>query len=109
MVTLLAASGPWHLSWLEGHDPSFYVDIAIDTTVSQHAVESIDLDIDVIRRADGTVDVLDVDEFFERAEAMEYPADLVADAQRTADQLALLAKARERPFGAAPTDRWRGA
>ncbi len=81
-----------------------YVDI---TTVPVWAwpdgvveVSMVDLDLDVIELWNGTVIVDDEDEFAEHQIAMQYPLDVIANAEHTcADVLAAL-RAGGEPFGA---------
>ena len=107
MLTLLASAGPWHVSWLDGHDPTLYVDIAAHTTVTPDGVESVDLDLDVVRWTDGRVEVVDADEFAASAKTMNYPSDLVAEAPRIAHHVARMLSSYTPPFTSVPPDRWR--
>lgn len=50
---------------------------------SPHEVTMIDLDLDVCRRPDGAVIVLDEDEFAEHQVKFGYPAEIVAESRRT--------------------------
>jgi protein associated with RNAse G/E len=65
---------------------------------SPHEVTMIDLDLDVCRRLDGAVVVLDEDEFAEHQVRYGYPADVIAESRRAATWLkAALADGTE-PF-----------
>jgi protein associated with RNAse G/E len=81
------------------HDQyELYVDIATPAVWSGDTVTSIDLDLDVVRRWDGTVEVLDEDEFDEHRIELGYPAEVVELARRScADVTAEISAGRE-PF-----------
>lgn len=55
-----------------------YIDITTPAKwVDERTVEMVDLDLDVVRRVDGTTDLLDEDEFAEHTRVFAYPDDLV--------------------------------
>jgi protein associated with RNAse G/E len=77
-----------------------YVDITTATRwTGPDAVEIIDLDLDVIRRYDGSAEILDADEFAEHRVRYGYPPDVVATASRTAAELLDAVRRRTEPFG----------
>ena len=86
-------------------DVAVYVDVATPPVVGTHSVESVDLDLDVIRLRDGSVRVLDEDEFAEHQVRYGYPADVIDRARRTTDELVDLVTGRTEPFGAV-ADGW---
>mgnify|MGYP001796091630 CR=1 FL=1 len=108
MITLLASDGPWHISWLDGFDPAIYVDVAVDTVVDVGGITSTDLDIDVVCSADGTVQIVDSDEFADNMIPMGYPSDLVAAVPLIADDIAAKLISHYPPFTELAPDRWRG-
>ena len=85
-----------------------YVDITTVPVWDGAVVTAVDLDLDVIRRFDGSWYVDDEDEFAEHQVTYGYPADLVAAAQvectRVSDEIrseaALFADARANPWRA---------
>lgn len=83
-----------------------YVDIATTVHWEGHDAAIVDLDLDVIRRADGGVEVLDEDEFAEHRTRFGYPAEIVdrALASLTDAQAALLAESP--PFDPVTWERW---
>ncbi|WP_447644971.1 DUF402 domain-containing protein [Nocardioides zeae] len=87
-----------------------YVDVATppqwDLGGPVPVLRSVDLDLDVIRRDDGTVFVDDEDEFAEHRVSLGYPDDLVAAAE--ASCAATLAAVRDGapPFDAATVAHW---
>lgn len=87
------------------HDMAVYVDV---TTVPEwsgdHEVRMVDLDLDVIRRIDGSVYVDDEDEFLEHKTALHYPDRLVDNARSTAARLVIDIESESPPFnGSAQT------
>lgn len=58
----------------------------------------IDLDLDVICRLDGTVEIIDQDEFEENRTTYDYPDELVEGAIAAADRAAALLRAGTEPF-----------
>lgn len=103
-VVLIPHTGDWAAAFnAEPHKTSLYIDVT-DTPVwtAPDEVVMIDLDLDVVRRrADGTVLLVDEDEFAEHQVAFGYPAEVIAQAQRTADELLVAVRAGQEPFGAA--------
>ena len=106
-VQLITASSFWSLIYNgEQFKYPIYVDIATPATwVNAHRVEMIDIDLDVVRRQDGLVEVLDEDEFLEHRARFDYPDWLVDRARATAAELIFKLEAREEPFGETP-QRW---
>lgn len=70
-------------------------------------VTMLDLDLDVVRRYDGTVEVHDEDEFAEHRVRYGYPPDVVGNATAAAAWLAAALADRLEPFGTA-YHRWLG-
>lgn len=65
---------------------------------SDDEVTMVDLDLDVCRRRDGTVDLLDTDEFAEHQIRYGYTADVVTEARRAAQWLVAALGERTEPF-----------
>ncbi|MFG2037654.1 DUF402 domain-containing protein [Dactylosporangium sp. NPDC048998] len=84
------------------HRTEIYCDV---TTVphwpSETEVTAIDLDLDVRRRRGGAVELLDEDEFAVHQVRYAYPADVIAQAQASADWLLSAVGDRREPFGSA--------
>jgi hypothetical protein len=72
----------------------------ISTVPEWHGAEvrMIDLDLDVIRRRDGTVEVVDEDEFAEHQVRYGYPESVIAQAQASCDRLAKSVGEGAEPF-----------
>ncbi len=92
VLVLLPHEGWWHLSWLlgdaTGEDPDgpdlvLYADVATATMFEAGRINSIDLDLDVARLRDGTVEMLDLDEFQQHTRSLAYPEDVVNTALET--------------------------
>lgn len=83
----------------DGSDMPVYVDV---TTVARWQgdgrVEMVDLDLDVVRRGDGSVYVDDEEEFEDHRLSLHYPERLVASARSAAARLVLDLENRTPPF-----------
>lgn len=98
-VTLVAAGRPWLATFhAPGIGMEVYVDIATPPVWQGTTLRSVDLDLDVVRRADGTVFVDDEDEFAEHRLAFGYPADVVAMAERAAAEVLASVRGRVAPY-----------
>jgi uncharacterized protein len=101
-VLLVPASGCWLASW---NDPgtsevSVYVDVTTRPVRRGDVVHAVDLDLDVVRWRDGTVEVLDEDEFADHQVRYGYPAEVIAQALATTGELVAQVTAAVEPFGA---------
>ena len=95
------------LAWFpEFGDFELYVDIVCDTTRTETAVTMVDLDLDVIRRRDGTVELLDQDEFEAHQIDLSYPDHLIDHAERVAAQVLTSVRAGDEPFAGAAAEQW---
>jgi hypothetical protein len=94
---LVPHTGGWWAAFLP-HDAGFdlYVDIGTPPRWNGRHVSMIDLDLDVVRWKGRPVEIADADEFATNAQTYCYPADVIADAQATADAI-LDAVRNERP------------
>jgi protein associated with RNAse G/E len=84
---MLFPRGPWWTATF--HAPPARTEIYCDITspvqwLSPREVTMIDLDLDVIRRRDGSIILDDADEFAEHQIRYGYPADVIAESQRSA-------------------------
>lgn len=68
------------------------------------AVEMADLDLDVIRRFDGSAEIVDADEFAVHRARYGYPADVVAAAEAAAATLLDAFRQYREPFGQVSRD-----
>lgn len=82
-----------------GHDScDLYVDISSVPVWDGTTVRAVDLDLDVIRRLDGSVFVDDEDEFAEHQELFGYPPEVVTAAQASCDAVHAAVLAGEEPW-----------
>ncbi len=81
----------------EPRSTEIYCDITTPVEFADDVVTMIDLDLDVIRKRDGTVYIDDEDEFAHHQVKYNYPADIITTAQQTCDWLAT-AVTTEEPF-----------
>jgi hypothetical protein len=99
-VLLIPRAGGWTMTcnaepcWTE-----LYLDV---TTVPRWAaadrVEMVDLDLDVVRRFDGSAQILDEDEFAEHQVRYGYPPAVIGQAEQTAADLLAAVTASGEPF-----------
>jgi len=75
------------------------VDIVLPVLWVDGALEEVDLELDVLRSAEGSVRVKDRDVFDRVREAYAMPADVVARAEQTCEQVRELVERRAEPFG----------
>ena len=106
-VLLFPHDRPWAASYYDSPEQpiSVYVDVTTPAVWDGPRVTMVDLDLDVIRTRDGGLLLDDEDEFDEHRVTLGYPADVVAHARRTADELMTAAAAGHEPFGEAGS-RW---
>lgn len=97
-VTLIPVGEWWAASFNAPGttDIEVYVDVTTAPVRHATAVEMVDLDLDVVRLRDGTVEVLDEDEFAEHQVLYGYPADVIARARASCDDL--VTRIRQEPF-----------
>jgi protein associated with RNAse G/E len=88
---------PPHLA--AGRPEQWYVDVATPATRDGDVITFVDLDLDVERLDRGVVTILDRDEFDENRVRLGYPADVVARAVATADEVAEWMQSGREPFG----------
>lgn len=104
-VKLIPDNKWWTAIWSWQGNNDLYVDIITPPSWSGTTVTMVDIDLDIERSADGTVQILDEDEFARHKVEFEYPARLIDTARATAAQLAIAVEARHEPFGAVG-ERW---
>ena len=80
----------------------WYCNVTTPAVYDGETLRYVDLDLDVVVRPDGSVELLDEDEFTENSARMGYPEDVVRAAQAAADELMRLAAQRVFPFNGAP-------
>ena len=101
-VQLIAPGKWWTLIYNGDAARNFriYVDMVTQPCwVSASRVEMIDLDLDVVLNLDGSVEVLDEDEFEEHRVRFQYPGSLADRARNTAAAVVIKLEQRQEPFG----------
>lgn len=101
-VGFIPAGEFWQATWLFDFEPALYVDIAMPAIIEGESIRAIDLDLDVVRRLDGSVEVLDRDEFDEHRIAFGYPDDVVEHALNAADHVVDIMSAGRSPLTPLP-------
>jgi predicted RNA-binding protein associated with RNAse of E/G family len=97
--------GPWWTGiWNDGpgndgRSIRTYVDVITPAVWDGDTVRMVDLDLDVVQRRDGTVEVEDEDEFEDHRVAFGYPEHVVDRARSEAAQLVLAIERGNEPFG----------
>lgn len=97
-VKLIPTDKWWTAIWSHRGKAQLYVDVITPPRWTGATVTMIDIDLDVVRWADGTVEVLDEDEFLEHQQALDYPPRLVDTARAVAARLTLALEAGHEPF-----------
>ncbi|WP_278236118.1 DUF402 domain-containing protein [Isoptericola sp. AK164] len=100
-VLLLPVADPW-AAWFR-HDGSVRVDIATEVIAAAPVSSFVDLDLDVVRDADGAVRALDRDDFVHRSPS--YPSAWVDLAWEAWEDVQHDIARFTEPFGTA-ADRW---
>lgn len=104
-VTLLpVATAQWWVATF--HAPGTWASVYVDITTPPHwlagpdgpVVTAVDLDLDVVRRADGSDYVDDEDEFAEHRVCYAYPPEVVAAARASCDAVHAAVAARRAPY-----------
>ncbi|GAA2660052.1 DUF402 domain-containing protein [Paractinoplanes durhamensis] len=100
-IVLVPTEGRWIASWNgPTHEHlAIYVDVTSAPVRSGDLVEAVDLDLDVVRLRDGSVELLDEDEFEEHQLRYAYPPDVITQARATADDLINMITHHREPFG----------
>lgn len=83
-----------------------YIDVAWDVRWDGAVPTAIDMDLDVVRRVDGTVFIDDEDEWEEHRALFGYPDDVAETLEGTAAELKRLVVAHEPPFDDQVPDHW---
>ena len=96
---LLIPSGAWWTASFNARPcwTEIYCDITTPVEFGEDVFTMVDLDLDVIKKRDGSVIIDDEDEFAEHQVKYGYPAEVIDRAQATADWL-VTAVVTEEPF-----------
>ena len=89
----------WLVEFYPDHPTiTMYVNIGTPPKWSDTTVTHIDLDLDVVQRLDGTVEIIDQDEFEENRAIYGYPDELVEGTIEAANRAVALVQAGVEPF-----------
>ncbi len=97
-LQLLVPNAWWTLVRNDGGRYPWYVDVVVPPAIDGDVATMVDLDLDVIRTADGTVFVDDEDEFDHHRDLLGYPERWVDQARVTAARLVLDLERLAEPF-----------
>jgi predicted RNA-binding protein associated with RNAse of E/G family len=89
-VTLVPYEGDWIANFnpfSTEHEVAVYIDVTTRPSYENGVISAVDLDLDVIRLFDGSVRVLDEDEFAEHQVRYGYPPSVITRARATTDEL----------------------
>lgn len=90
----------WNVGPLKGdRSIEVYVDVITPAVWDGDTVRMVDLDLDVIRRSSGLVEIDDEDEFEEHRALFGYPDHVVDKARTEAARMAIAVEMRTEPFG----------
>jgi hypothetical protein len=95
----LVPSGAFWTACFHTVDPAVDVDIVLPVRWTDHALEEVDLELDILRSAVGAVHVRDREEFDRVRAEWSMPADLVAQALDTCERRRELVQRGAEPFG----------
>jgi hypothetical protein len=95
----LVPSGTFWTACFQGTDPVVDVDIVAPVLWLDDVLEEVDLELDILRSADGTVHVRDQDEFDRVRTAWRMPSDIAAQAEATCERVRTLVERSTEPFG----------
>ena len=97
-VKLIAPGEWWSAIWNDSGGYDVYVDIITPAAWRRDRVTMIDLDLDVVRLADGRVVVADEEEFAAHQVAYSYPEAVIEKTRRVTDNLHRHISAGAEPF-----------
>jgi uncharacterized protein len=76
----------------------WYCNITTPPTLEGRQLNYVDLDLDVAVRPDGCIELLDADEFELHRRKYGYPAEVIQEAERAAEEVAEMARRGSFPF-----------
>lgn len=101
-IALIPPEGLWTATWLVAWDPALYIDLAKLVSIGINRVVTMDLDIDVVRRRSGEVELRDLEEFELHRRQLSYPAELVRTVRLTSEKLVGEVAQQQQPFHVTP-------
>lgn len=104
---LVPGAAWWSAAWWVDHpEVSLYVNINSPVVYEPDRFVSTDLDLDVVRRVDGHVEVVDRDEFELHQVRYGYPPDVIAEVERTTAEVHAAVVRGDPPFGGGVAEAW---
>jgi hypothetical protein len=97
----LVPSGTYWTACFNSADPVVDVDIVLPVRWVDDVLEEVDLELDILRSADGSVSVRDRDEFERVRKRWAMPGDVVRQVEETCERVRALVEQGAEPFGAA--------
>jgi hypothetical protein len=94
----LVPSGTFWTACFNSADPIVDVDIVMPVCWAGNVLEEIDLELDILRSADGSVHVRDQDEFERVRAGWDMPLDIATQAETTCAQIRVLVEQGAEPF-----------
>lgn len=89
----------WHIAQQQSHINRIYANVALPAHwIGRSTLEWVDLDLDIRMEMDGSIVLLDEDEFLENQQRMGYPPDVVTQAQTAAQEALDLCQQGRYPF-----------
>lgn len=95
----LVPNDTWWTACFNLVDPMIDVDIVLPVHWTDNILEEIDLELDILRLADGIVHVRDQDEFARVRAEWGMPTDIATEAESTCAKLRTLVEQGTEPFG----------
>lgn len=95
----LVPTGAFWTACFHPVDPIIDVDIVLPPRWLGDTLEEVDLELDILRSADGSVRVRDREEFAHVRETWSMPGDIAARAEETCEQVRALVEMAAEPFG----------
>lgn len=88
----------WHICEQNSQINHIYANIAMPATMQKDVLTWIDLDLDLRVHLDGSLELLDEDEFVENSVRFAYPPSVVAQARAAVDELTRCYQQQQFPF-----------
>jgi hypothetical protein len=92
-------SGAYWTACFHPTDPVVDVDIVLPVSWANDVLEEVDLELDVLRLADGSVHVRNQESFDHVRMAWRMPSSIAKEAQATCERVRALVKQNSEPFG----------
>jgi protein associated with RNAse G/E len=107
VLILIVPDEWWSVSWWVGHpEVDIYVNISTPAVWSDGRIVATDVDLDVIRYADGRVEVVDREEFELHQELYDYPQAIIDAAESATARAHELVLANVPPFDGTAARSW---